>query len=438
MKKVLLGLLSILLVSTTIQAQDISPAKALKKAGKALGSYNLDPNGNGDKIKEAVSMLDIAMTSDELKASPALWLKAGEIYNAVSGAENAAFQLANVQGKAAGFKFTDFTTSLKALDAYQQVLKLSPKKFQTKEALKGLQENVGYLNALANSKIGAETPDYAGAYGLLEGVNTIRQTLIDNGKDDIFTQEGAAEQNMLLTAFSANAAGKVERSKELFGKLVSGKAPSAQVYKMYYDVLSSTDDPKADEVLMAAQKAHPGDKDLLFVEINKLMKADKYEQLEDKLKAAIDAEPENASVRNVMGDVYQRLAASQKEAGNKERAAEYFKSAIASYEKALELDPSSAYSTYSIGSLYYNDAAAIVPIMNSLGTSKAETKQFDALKAEMNALFDKALPYFLKAEEADKNDRNTLIALKEIYARKNDYTKSGEYKKRLEMIDAGN
>ncbi len=435
MKSILFGLLSILFISTTIQAQDIAPAKALKKAGKALSSFNLNPADNSDKLKQAVSMLDIAMTSDELKASPALWLKAGEVYNAVSGVENSAFQIANLKGEGESFKFTDFTSSLKALSAYQQVLKLSPKKFQTKAALKGLQENVGYLNALANAKLAGENADYAGAYDLLEGVNSIRETLISNDKKDIFTEEGAAEQNMLLTAYAANAAGKVDRSKELFGKLVNGKTPSAQVYKMYYDVLSSTDDPKADEVLAAAQAAHPGDKDLLFVEINKLMKADQYDKLEGKLKAAIDAEPENASVRNVMGDVYQRLATSQKEAGNKERAAEYFQSAIGSYEKALELDPTSAYSTYSIGSLYYNDAAAIVPIMNALGTSKAETKQFDALKVEMTALFDKALPYFLKAEAADKNDRNTLIALKEIYARKNDYAKSGEYKKRLEALE---
>ena len=174
----------------------------------------------------------------------------------------------------------------------------------------------------------------------------------------------------------------------------SNKA-SAQEYKMYYDVLTSSEDPKADEVLAAAQAAHPGDKDLLFVQINKLMKADQYEKLEGKLKSAIEAEPENASVRNVMGDVYQRLATAQKKEGNTERAANYFQSAISSYEKALELDPTSAYSTYSIGSLYYNDAAAIVPVMNALGTSKAETQQFDALKAEMNALFDKALPLSL-------------------------------------------
>jgi len=436
MKKVLLGLLSILLISTTVQAQDISPAKALKKAGKALGAYNLDPTGNGDKIKEAVSMLDIAMTSDELKASPTIWLKAGEIYNAVSGSESAASQLAALQGSA--FQFTDFTSSLKALDAYKQVLALSPKKFQTKEALNGLQENVGYLNTLANAKLGGENPDYAGAYSLLEGVNTIREMLVQNGKDDIFTKEADIRQNMLLTAYSANAAGKVDRSKELFGKLVEGDKATAQEYKMYYDVLSSSDDPMADEVLAAAQAAHPGDKDLLFVEINQLMKADQYDKLEGKLKSAIEAEPENASVRNVLGDVYQRLASAQKKEGNKERAATYFQSAIQSYEKALELDPTSAYSTYSIGSLYYNDAAAIVPVMNALGTSKAETKQFDALKAEMTALFDKALPYFLKAEEVDANDRNTIIALKEIYARKNDYAKSGEYKKRLEALDAGN
>ena len=432
MKKVLLGLLSILLISTTIQAQDITPEKAFKKAGKALSSFNLDPDGNKDKIDVAVKMLEIAMTSDELKKSPATWLRAGEIYRDVAGIEQTAAQVAAIKNEK--FELTDFTSALKSMEAFQKVLELSPKKFQKKEALKELGKIVNPLNALANAKIGGETPDYAAAYPLLEGVNTIRQILIDNKKDDIFAKASDADQNMLLTAYAANAAGNIDRSKAIFSKLVDGKTPEPQVYKMYYDVLSSSDDPKADEVLAAAQAAHPGDKDLLFVEINKLMKEDKYDQLEGKLKAAIDAEPNNASVRNVMGDVYQRLASSQKELGNAERAADYFKSAISSYEKALEIDPSSAYSTYSIGSLYYNDAAAIVPVMNALGTSKADQKKYDALKAEMTAMFDKALPYFLKAEAADKNDRNTLIALKEIYARKNDFAKSGEYKKRLEAL----
>ncbi len=433
MKKVLLGFLSVLLISFSVQAQDISPEKALKKAGKALGSYNLDPSGNAEKLTQAADFIKIALESETLKSNAATWLKAGEVYNAIAGAEANAAQVAGLKGEK--FEYKDFTSAVLAQEAFSKVFELTPKKFQKKEALKNMQETVGYLNQLANLKLAGANADYAAAYPLLEGVNSIRDLLVANKKKDIFTEEGAAEQNMLLTAYAANAAGKTGRAKALFDKLVGSKNATAQTFKMYYDVLSATDDPMADEILAKGKKMFPEDKDLLFAEINKLMKANNYAALEGKLEAAIKAEPKNASVRNVMGDTYQRLATSAAEKGEVESEKGYIEKAVAAYTKAKEIDPKQAYASYSIGSIFYNKAAAFVPKMNALGTSKTDQKLYDSYKSEMTALFDKSLPHFLEAEKLDENDRNTLIALKEIYARKNDYAKSGEYKKRLEALE---
>ena len=58
-------------------------------------------------------------------------------------------------------------------------------------------------------------------------------------------------------------------------------------------------------------------------------------------------------------------------------------------------------------------------------------------KQEVEELFSEALPYFKKVEKLDPNDRNTLIALKEIFARNNDFDTSNEFKMRLEKIEAG-
>ena len=59
------------------------------------------------------------------------------------------------------------------------------------------------------------------------------------------------------------------------------------------------------------------------------------------------------------------------------------------------------------------------------------------MKEKVNGEFDKALPYFQKAEKVDANDMNTLIALKEIYARKNDLELSNEFKTRIERVQSG-
>ena len=61
-------------------------------------------------------------------------------------------------------------------------------------------------------------------------------------------------------------------------------------------------------------------------------------------------------------------------------------------------------------------------------------KKYNAIKAEMDGYFKEALPYFLKAEELDPKDQNTMIALKEIYAREGQLDKSAEYKAKLEAL----
>ena len=53
----------------------------------------------------------------------------------------------------------------------------------------------------------------------------------------------------------------------------------------------------------------------------------------------------------------------------------------------------------------------------------------------MDAEFKKALPYFLKAEELNPKDMNTMIALKEIYAREGELDKSSKYKEKIDALN---
>jgi len=75
--------------------------------------------------------------------------------------------------------------------------------------------------------------------------------------------------------------------------------------------------------------------------------------------------------------------------------------------------------------------------MSELGMSKEDQKKYDTLKVKSEKLFDKALPYFEKAESLAPNDTNTLIALREIFARTNEYEKAQELKVRMERIQSG-
>ena len=132
-----------------------------------------------------------------------------------------------------------------------------------------------------------------------------------------------------------------------------------------------------------------------------------------------------------------KLNQKERAAGNAEKAEEYFKLAYSYFEQVLSKDPKNFDAVYSQGALYYNKAASMTAKLNELSNdfSSAGTKKYNAIKAEMDAEFKKALPYFLKSEELEPKDMNTMIALKEIYAREGELDKSSKYKEKIDALN---
>ena len=67
--------------------------------------------------------------------------------------------------------------------------------------------------------------------------------------------------------------------------------------------------------------------------------------------------------------------------------------------------------------------------------SPAGNKKYEAKEKEMNDAFAQALPFFIQAEELNPTDFNTLVALKEIYARQSKFDQVEIYKQKLEKIN---
>src|SRR5690606_14875113 len=98
------------------------------------------------------------------------------------------------------------------------------------------------------------------------------------------------------------------------------------------------------------------------------------------------------------------------------------------YKMAIDGDPNKAEYVYNLGALYFNNAADITNQMNAVtGTTDADNKKYDALKALRLTQFTKGLEYFQKSynllkPKSDKLNaedaatyRDTLLALKTIY-----------------------
>lgn len=430
MKKFLLGFFSLFLMVGTMTAQDAK--KAMKTAKSAYGAYNLDPKENAGKIQEAIDALAIATADPNMAGSSKVWQLQGDLYKSIYRNYATWKQLDPATTKPVA------DAAVQAFNSYSKALEFAQKKFEKKEAIKGFEEVQQYL--VGEGAEFYEKQDYPAAYMAFKGSLDAHQILNDNGGTSLFKDDTGYNDQMYYTGLAALNAQDLNAAKPLFMGLKEAGYEKPAVYEALYKLeMTNEATEAAASILDEGRKKFPDDTSLLFTEINHYLKAGKLNELTGRLEAAIAKEPENASLYSTLGNVYDNLYQKELAANNEAKSAEYFDLAYQNYNKSLELKPGFFDAVYSIGALYYNRAASTTTAMNALADdySKEGLKKYDALKAKMIAQFDEALPFFKQAEGIDPGDRNTLIALKEIFARKDDIATSNEFKARLEKIDAG-
>ncbi|MCB0585832.1 MAG: hypothetical protein KDD06_10980, partial [Phaeodactylibacter sp.] len=259
------------------------------------------------------------------------------------------------------------------------------------------------------------------------------------GEKSSLDAEDDYNNQLYITGLAALNGGQPEAAAEYFRKLYEMKYDKAAIYEALYKIEADKDIEAAYKYLEEGRKLFPDDVSLLFAEINHFLRINKLDELIGKLEMAIQKEPDNVSLYSTLGNVYDNLQQREMKDGNEEKAQEYFDKALKYYNQAVEKDPEYSDAVYSIGALYYNRAASMTQELNKYADdySKEGLKKYEDLKDKIFKEFDKALPYFQKAEALNPSDMNTLIALKEIYARKDDLEMSNEFKERLEKVQNG-
>ncbi len=429
MKKLaLIGLMSTLFV-TMIFAQG-DPKKAFKRAKSNLGTYKLDQK-KYDKLLEAKKLIDFASKDANYGQKAKTWNLKGDIYNALSSS----VQIQKITNPA--FEDPYPNAGLTAYEAFKNGLKFAEKKYQKSDALKGMTEAIGAVSNAGIQAYGAK--DFATAYKAFNTGLEIHKLLKDNGKKSPFDDKAQLNNQLYITGLAALSSKKYPEADKLFTQLKESNYDKPEIYDGLYKVkLAQKDTTAARAVLDEGIKKFPENKALMYSQINDYLATGKIAELVDKLQAAIKGDPNNASLHATLGNVYDQLSQNAYSAGNKADAETQFGLAKASYAKALELDPKNFTSVYSLGTLYYNKAANMSGELKALENvmSKAGMKKFDDVKKTMNDIFAQALPYFLQAEQLNDKDANTIIALKEIYARKNDTAKATEYSNKLKQLTA--
>jgi tetratricopeptide (TPR) repeat protein len=430
MKKLILGMLSLLLVAGSINAQD---AKGLEKdANRALGKFNLDQSGAKDQLAIAVEAIDKAVEADPNYVDA--WLTRGEIYSAIATQIVTDRQLG--MGLSEGLPEVE-KPAVTAFQAYAKALELAEKKRDIKNGVSGLQALQG---TLSNKGIfHYEDQEYTIAYENFDALLMSHKMLQDRGEESGLKEEDYNRQ-IYITGLAALNAEKMDKAEMLFQKLYDMEYDEPAIYEALYTIKSEKTSPQdAYSILEKGKERYPEDVSLLFAEINHYLKLGQSEKLIDKLERAIEAEPENPSLYSVMGNAYETIYQKRAQEGNEEEAQEAFNQALNYYDQARELDETNITAIYSAGALYYNRAAQLTQKMLELQDdySKEGIEKYNKMRDQVIAEFDKALPYFKQAEQIAPDDVNTLIALKEIYAKKDDIEMSNVFKDRLEKVQAG-
>ncbi len=430
MNSKLFFLLGLSCLSFQMVHAQVEPDKALKKASRELGTYFLDINANAAKLDEAKGNIAIAIADPTISSTAKAWITKGQIYNELCN-RDLRNKLMNPN-----YKETTPDGSFEAYQAFKKALTLSPKGYETKDAIKGLSENMGYLNNYGVATY--ESQAYDKAFSAFDAMLQVHELLKANSEKSILDKPEDYNNQMYIAALAAMNANKNVEAKLLFEKLYKLNMEKSEIYDALYRLNADADLNAAYQYLEAGRKKFPNDISLLFSEINHFLKTNKLDELTSKLKLAIEKEPNNVSLYTTAGNVYDQLFQKESESGNPTKAKEYFDSAESYYKQALDKDPKNFDANYSLGALFYNKAAAATKVLNSMGDdfTKEGMKKYDAKKSELNQLLDISLPFFKKAEGIDPNDKNTLIAIKEIAARKNDFELVNAMKKRIEVLDA--
>lgn len=408
----------------SITAQD--GKKLLKMASKSIDKFIANPVEKMDLLPEAMTSLNQAFEDEKISSAAKNWVKKAEIFNKLAD-----MQIRNILLNP-GASFQNEDAAVMAFQSIQKALEISVKKGDTKNALYALEDAEGHLSNFAVELYKAG--NHAKAFENFDGSIKAKEILTENGKKSRLDDPALMKDQMFFAGISSYYSKNYEAAKPYFMKMYEAGGADPLVYEGLFSMNKADNKAEALTYLEAGRTAHPDDTGLLFAEINHYLESGELDVLLEKLKVAQEKEPDNQSVTLTLGNVYDQLTTKAREAGDIEKADNYFGEAMKYYGLITAKDANNFDANYSLGALYYNKAAGMTNKINELSNdfSAAGTKKYDALKAEMDGFFNQAKPYFETAISQKPEDLNTLIALKEIAARSNDFTKADEYKLRIE------
>jgi len=209
MKKFVVGLLSLFLVTGTMTAQ--TGKKALSKAGKMIGKYAANTTDNAAALEEGLSLLNTAFEDSEVAANPDSYVKKGELYNSIIDAEWKV-SLLNPE-----MPISSNDAPMVAVEAFEKALSMAEKKGTKKKAVAGLKGTEAYLNNVGVKFF--ETQEYGTAFDYFMRAVDAYKLISAAGGESRLDDEAVRNEHLYVTAASGYYGEKKAEAKPVFQQL---------------------------------------------------------------------------------------------------------------------------------------------------------------------------------------------------------------------------
>lgn len=220
------------------------------------------------------------------------------------------------------------------------------------------------------------------------------------------TQTAEKDSTFMTVQFYAAAAASLAKDSRLaIAALERAKNTPYRQYDVYQylcyeygEARTAQDSVMLEKTFEEGMQVFPDSAFFLNNLINTYIYSNRNEKALEMLNIAIQKNPNDANLYNVMGRVY--------ETGLKDYA-----NAEKNFQIALEKDPNLTDALSNIGRIYYNQGVNKLSEANMINDSKKYQEELGMAKD----LFKKALPYYKKAHEAEPEKMDNMIALRGIY-----------------------
>jgi Flp pilus assembly protein TadD len=380
-------------IKKTITAILIASATiVVAQSHQVQNASNYLRNKEFDKAKVSA---DAAAIHETTMNNPKLWMLRGKIYQEIYFSKDEAI------------KNLDLDAEEKALESYINCLK-NDKDNIYKDEVKGLivQASAGVSNKANRFVQNKEYDKALRCYELIE--NALPYDFDQGMKRNNITKEKLMYNKFEMYKYAANK----EKTKEFADKLIDIKYKDSKIYTdMVKLSLIDRDTTKALEYIGKGKLMFEDNMELINQEINIYLARNKTNELKDKLNNAIEISPDNEVLHAILANLYQKTNEIEK--------------AEAEYLKALEIKPDYEIANYNLGVMNFNTGNQWNDKLGALPPK--ETAKAKEYETKANEYFRKAVANFEKSYEVSP-DKATKQQLRKLFLRLGEMEKADKYK----------